>query len=94
MQTQVYIDAARTQAQMLAQREDHPLPGPEQTVTIEPPPSNITSAQLLDHYSIIVDGGPLVLEFPLLFLREKGEGEHDVRVTTEDFQHLGQILWR
>lgn len=83
MQTKVYIDGARTRAQMAEQREVQPLPALDQIATITPP-SNITSPHLPSPNSIVVDGGPLVLEFPLLFLREKGEREHDVNITAED----------
>jgi len=43
--------------------------------------------------SYVVNGGPLLLEFRLLFLRAAGPGEADIIVTVQQLEAYAAIVW-
>ena len=64
-------------------------PGPDQRIQIYP-----HQAERSDPSSFIVNGGPLIIEFHLLFLRPPTGTEHDIVIGTTNLQFLATEVWR
>jgi hypothetical protein len=60
-----------------------------QTITMNEGPLD----QATGNPSYVVNGGPLLLEFRLLFLRAAGPGEADIIVTVQQLEAYAAIVW-
>jgi hypothetical protein len=77
-------------AHRVTRRPPEPRPILSQAITIISEPANQATGTLAS-YTVV--GGPLRLEFHLLFLRAAGPGQGDIFVTVEQLQQYARHVW-
>lgn len=70
-----------------------PEPTRRQLITIAQV-AGVSGANRLNPLSYSVTGGPLRLEFDLLFLRQAGQGEGDIIFSIQELQRYAVGVWR